>query len=123
MKTDAKDNIMTTPRITEDPMYLMLRDDDVEGFNNARAAGQNCDLAGCDLRGLDLRNLNLSNMDLTDTYFRGSDLRGIDFRGCNLDGASLADAKISGCYFPIELEAQEIHLSVSMGTRLRHKYD
>lgn len=112
---------MTTPKISEDPMYLMLRDDDVEGFNNARESGQECDLAACDLRGLDLRNLNLTGMNLVDTYFRGADLRGIDFRGCILDGASLADAKVSGCYFPIELDAQEIQLSVAMGTRLRHK--
>ena len=121
--TNRKDTITIMPKISEDPMYLMLRDDDVEGFNNARAAGQDCDLAGCDLRGLDLRNLNLAGMSLIDTYFRGADLRGIDFRGCNLDGASLADAKISGCYFPDELDAHEIQLSVTMGTRLRHKSD
>lgn len=112
---------MNAPRITDDPLYQMLRDDDVEGFNNARESGQDCNLAGCDLRGLDLRNLNVSNLSLKDTYFRGADLRGIDFRGCNLDGASLADAKISGCYFPAELDAAEIQLSVTMGTRLRHK--
>ncbi|GAA6144457.1 pentapeptide repeat-containing protein [Thalassolituus maritimus] len=111
---------MTTPQISQDPMYLMLRDDNVDGFNAARESGQACDLTGCDLRGLDLRKLNLAGMDLTDAYFRGSDLRGIDFRGCNLDGASLADAKISGCYFPAEIQAEEIRLSVSLGTRLRH---
>ena len=111
---------MTTPQISQDPMYLMLRDDNVEGFNQARESGQSCDLTGCDLRGLDLRKLNVAGMDLTDTYFRGSDLRGIDFRGCRLGGASLADAKISGCYFPLELSAEEIRLSVTMGTRLRH---
>jgi len=111
---------MTTPAISQDPMYQMLRHDDVDGFNQARAAGQECNLSNCDLRGLDLRNINLDNMDLTDTYFRGSDLRGIDFRNCILDGASLADAKISGCYFPDAISAQEILLSVTQGTRLRH---
>ena len=38
----------------------------------------------------------------------------------SLTSASLADAKISGCYFPPELSAEEIRLSVTMGTRLRH---
>ena len=111
---------MATPHISQDPMYQMLRLDDVTSFNAARERGQNCDLSGCDLRGLDLRKANLTGMDLTDTYFRGTDLRGVDFRGCCLDGASLADAKISGCYFPPELPASEIQLSVSLGTRLRH---
>jgi len=111
---------MTTPSISQDPMYQMLRDDNVSGFNAAREAGQHCDLRNCDLRGLDLRNINLADMDLSDAYFRGADLRGIDFRGCCLDGASLADAKISGCYFPQDLPAIEIHLSVTLGTRLRH---
>lgn len=111
---------MTTPQISQDPLYQMLRNDDVAGFNSARESGQPCNLEGCDLRGLDLRKLNLTGMDLTDSYFRGSDLRGIDFRGCCLDGASLADAKVSGCYFPHDIPATEIQMSVSLGTRLRH---
>ncbi|HCM04574.1 MAG TPA: hypothetical protein DIC30_01060 [Oceanospirillales bacterium] len=113
---------MSGPIISDDPLYQLLRDDDVAGFNQAREAGQECDLSGCDLRGLDLRNLIIKGMNLEDTYFRGADLRGIDFSGCNLNGASLADAKISGCYFPIELTPAEIELSVTMGTRLRHIY-
>jgi len=111
---------MNGPIISDDPLYQLLRHDDVAGFNQAREQGQHCELSGCDLRGLDLRNLQIAGMNLQDTYFRGSDLRGIDFRGCNLNGASLADAKISGCYFPIELNPDEIQLSVTMGTRLRH---
>jgi uncharacterized protein YjbI with pentapeptide repeats len=114
---------MNGPIISEDPLYQLLRNDDVTGFNEAREQGQDCDLSGCDLRGLDLRNLQIKGMNLEDTYFRGADLRGIDFRGCNLNGASLADAKVSGCYFPIELTPEEIQLSVTMGTRLRHIYN
>lgn len=110
---------MPTPVISQDPLYQMLRHDNVQGFNDARAQGQSCDLRGCDLRGLDLRNINLQGLDLTDAYFRGTDLRGIDFRGCHMDGVSLADARISGCYFPVEIPAQEILLSVTHGIRLR----
>jgi len=32
----------------------------------------------------------------------------------------LADAKISGCFFPEDISAQEILLSLEQGTRLRH---
>ena len=101
-------------------MYQMLRHDDVEAFNKARENGTHCDLKGCDLRGLDLRNVNFAGMDLTDAYFRGTDLRGIDLRDCCLDGVSLADAKISGCYFPVDIPATEIQLSVTYGIRMRH---
>ncbi len=111
---------MATPVISQDPLYQMLRHDNVQGFNQARASGTLCDLRGCDLRGLDLRGINLANADLTDAYFRGADLRGIDFRSCLMDGASLADAKISGCYFPVAIPAAEILLSVTHGIRLRH---
>jgi uncharacterized protein YjbI with pentapeptide repeats len=111
---------MNNPVISDDPLYQLLRNDDVVGFNKARSEGQPCNLEGCDLRGIDLRHLIISGMSLKDAYFRASDLRGIDFRGCNLEGASLANAKISGCYFPAELSPEEIQLSVSMGTRLRH---
>lgn len=111
---------MSGPRISDDPLYQLLREDDVEGFNVARSQGQPCDLAGCDFKGLDLRGLILQNINIENAYFRSADLRGIDFRGCNLNGASFADAKISGCFFPEEITAAEIQLSVTMGTRIRH---
>jgi uncharacterized protein YjbI with pentapeptide repeats len=114
---------MNGPIISDDPLYQLLRNDDVTSFNQAREQGQDCDLSGCDLRGLDLRKLKIAGMNLENTYFRGADLRGIDFRGCNLNGASLANAKVSGCYFSIELNPDEIQLSVTMGTRLRHTYN
>ena len=108
-----------SPRISQDPMYQLLRDEKVEQFNKLKADGKLCDLTGCDFKGLDLRNLDASGLDLTDAYFRGADLRSVDFRGCKLAGASLADSKISGCYFPDDITAQEILMSVQQGTRLR----
>ena len=110
----------TPPAISQDPLYQMLRNDDVAGFNQAIRDGKTCDLRGMDLRGLDLRGLLLKGMDVSDCYLRGADLRGIDFRGCNLDGVSLANARVSGCYFPADLGAAEIRMSVELGTRLRH---
>jgi hypothetical protein len=48
---------MTGPIISDDPLYQLLRNDDITGFNQARSEGKSCNLLGCDLRGLDLRRL------------------------------------------------------------------
>lgn len=108
-----------TPIISQDPMYQLLRDDKVPDFNKLKAQGKKCDLTNCDFRGLDLRDMDVRGVDLSNAYFRGTDLRSIDFRGSRLNGASLADAKISGCFFPEDISAQEIMMSVEQGTRIR----
>lgn len=109
------------PQIKDDPMYRLLREGAVEEFNSRRAAGESCDLRGCDFRHLDLRKLDADGLDLRNAYFRQSDLRGVDFTGANLEGASINAAKISGAYFPHELGAEEITLSLTHGTRLRYR--
>jgi uncharacterized protein YjbI with pentapeptide repeats len=109
-----------TPHIKDDPMYRLLRDGAVEEFNRRRAEGETCDLTGCDFRSLDLRKLNADGLDLRDAYFRQSDLRGLDLSNTNLEGASINAAKISGAYFPAELSAEEISLSLTHGTRMRY---
>ncbi|MCY1251411.1 Pentapeptide repeats (8 copies) [compost metagenome] len=78
-------------------------------------------MVGGDFRGLDLRELNADGVDFSDAYFRSADLRGIDFRNAHLEGASLAHAQISGTYFPVELSADEILMSMNFGTRLRYR--
>lgn len=108
------------PKITQDPLYQLLREEKVQEFNARRLKGEICDMRGVDLRGLDLRNMNVDGLDFTDAYFRGADLRGLDFRKARLEGVSLASANISGCYFPKELRAEEILLSVTHGTRMRY---
>ncbi|WP_396587786.1 pentapeptide repeat-containing protein [Bermanella sp. R86510] len=107
------------PVISQDPMYQLLRNEQVAEFNKLRKQGKSCDLTGCDFKGVDLRALDVRGLDLTNAYFRGADLRSLDFRGAKLNGASLADAKISGCFFPDDISAQEVMMSVSQGTRLR----
>ncbi len=107
-------------RQIDDPLYQALRDENIEGFNQARKKYESLpSFAYGDFRGLDLRGLNAEGLDLTHAYFRGADLRGIDFRGANLEGASIAHSKISGCYFPHDLEADEIVMSLNHGTRMR----
>ena len=107
------------PKFSKDPMYQLLRVDDVKGFNLRKQQGQTCDLTGVDLRGLDLRGLDAAGLDLRGSYFRDADLRGIDFSTADLDGASIRGARISGTLFPRNLSAEEIRLSWEHGTRMR----
>lgn len=107
------------PKITKDPMYQMLRVDDVKGFNRRKEQGGTCDLTGVDLRGLDLRGLQADGLDFSGSYMRDADLRGVDFSGANLDGVSIRGARISGTLFPRDVTAEEIRLSWEQGTRMR----
>ncbi len=109
------------PQIKDDPMYRLLREGDIEEFNTRRAAGETCELVGCDLRTIDLRKLDARGLDFRDCYFRQADLRGVDLSQTNLEGASINAAKISGAYFPKELSAEEITLSLTHGTRMRYR--
>jgi len=99
----------------------MLRLEDIKGFNEMRDQLDTNQLSSGDYRGRDLRNMNADGLDFSNAYFRNSDLSGIDFRNTNIEGASLLDAKISGVYFPDELSAEEIRLSLETGARLRYR--
>ncbi len=112
---------MSHPRQLDSPLYALLHKDDIAGFNLQRPRSGTIDMAGGDFRGLDLRELNAEGIDFTDAYFRSADLRGVDFRTSSLEGASIAHAQISGAYFPPELSADEILMSVNFGTRLRYR--
>lgn len=107
------------PAISNEPLYLLLREGKVEEFNRKKQAGEYCDFKSCDFRSLDLRGLDATGLDFRGAYFRKCDLRGIDFRGSLIDGASINGAKISGVYFPLNIPAEEILLSLEHGTRLR----
>ena len=58
---------------------------------------------------------------MSDCYLRHADLRGVDFSQTRLQGASINGARISGTYFPPELSADEINLSLLHGTRMRYR--
>jgi uncharacterized protein YjbI with pentapeptide repeats len=102
-------------------MYLLLRDRETGEFNRRKAAGEPAVLAGCDFSGMDLRGLDADGLDLRDAYLHQTDLRGLDLRRANLEGASLHEALIAGCYFPPQLGADEIELSLQHGTRMRYR--
>lgn len=112
---------MDKPKIKQDPLYQLLRQEDIKSFNDQRDTLDTSELKNGDYRGRDLRNMNARGLDFSNAYFRNADLSGIDFRTTNLEGASLLDAKLSGAYFPPELSAEEIRLSLDTGTRLRYR--
>lgn len=112
---------MTQPHMLDNPLFRLLRSDDIEGFNAQKPKEGIIDLSEGDFRGLDLRKLDTSRLNFTNAYFRGADLRGLDLRHTQLEGASLAHAQISGVYFPVELSAAEVLMSMQFGTRLRYK--
>jgi hypothetical protein len=109
------------PIISDDPMYLLLRDRLVEEFNRRKAAGERPVLVHCELTGMDLRDIDADGLDLTDACLNDADLRGVDLRGAILRGATLHGARIAGAYFGDELRAEEIDLSLQHGTRLRYR--
>ncbi len=111
---------MNKPVIKQDPLYQLLRNEDIRGFNEQRDQLETGELKSGDYRGRDLRNMNARGLDLSNPYFRNTDLSGIDLRDTNLEGASLLGAKLSGTYFPPQLSAEEIRLSLDTGTRLRY---
>lgn len=108
-------------RTSAHPLYLALREEDIDKFNALRAAGEPCDFSYMDLRDMDLRGADLSGVNLGNAYLRQCDLRGLDLRTCNLEGASIRSAKVSGTYFPEELSSGEIFMSLNHGTRMRYR--
>lgn len=110
----------TGPKFLDNPLYVMLRDGQIEAFNRKRPEGP-MELRGGNFRGCDLRGANLRDVDLSGGYFRGADLRGLDLSRTRLEGATLAAALISGCLLPLELQADEVRLSLEQGTRLRYR--
>lgn len=107
------------PTIKQDPLYQLLRDEQIDAFNARVAAGATVDLADADLRNVRLQGANLRTANLRGAYLRGANLKGCDLSGAELAGASIHEAHIGGCLFPANISAEEIRLSLEFGTRLR----
>jgi uncharacterized protein YjbI with pentapeptide repeats len=97
-----------------------IRNDEAERFNSeiATLAGP-VDLENCDLSNQDLRRFNLRSANLRNAYLKMADLRGVDLSDAQMDGASINRAHISGAFFPRNIPAQEVWLSIEHGTRMR----
>jgi uncharacterized protein YjbI with pentapeptide repeats len=94
--------------IRDSKLANLLREGHFEEFNRL-AAQEPPDLRNADLRMLDLRHANLTH----------ADLRGLDLSEASLEGASLHGTRVSGVLFPTALNAEEIRLSLTFGTRMR----
>lgn len=101
-------------------LVRLLREEQIDDFNE-RAKASPPQLENADLRMVDLRHADLVKANLRGAYLRNADLRGVDLSDADLTGASLHDARISGCLFPPSLPAEEITLSVTLGTRMRQR--
>ncbi len=113
---------MERVKIIDDQLYNLLRQEKIKEFNQRKQEqGDVVSFQFCDFRGLDLRGMDADGLDLRGAYFRGADLRGIDFRRAHLEGASIASTKISGCFFPSAISADEIMMSLNHGTRMRYR--
>lgn len=109
----------TKPVISDNELYQLIRNENVEAFNSQRDKSKPLNFRGLDFRNQDLRGMDVTNVDFTDCYFRSADLRGLDLRTCKLDGASMHNARVSGAYFPDNISPWEIRLSIEFGTRMR----
>ncbi|MDR2946559.1 MAG: pentapeptide repeat-containing protein [Candidatus Adiutrix sp.] len=105
--------------VKRSPKPQILFEENREAFNRAVEKGQRPDFSNQNLSDLDLSGFNLKTANLAGAYLRGANLNGQDLSEANLHGASLKQAKISGCLFPTNISAEEIRLSVDLGTRMR----
>jgi uncharacterized protein YjbI with pentapeptide repeats len=104
------------PTFKETPLSLALREGGPLAPNDGSGPP---DLAGASLRGADLRRTDLRKADLRGAYCHSADLRGVDLSGANIEGASFHMARVAGAYFPANVTADEIRLSLEIGTRVR----
>lgn len=109
----------STPRFINSPAYRCLRVGDIAGFHHYTSEESLVDLSNADLRSVDLRKVDLSKVVLRGAYLKEADLRGQDLRQHDLEGCSLRHAKVGGVYFPDDLRAEELQMSLHFGTRLR----
>lgn len=110
---------MAAPLFLDHPAYRALRVDDLDGFHLAVINHTTVDFTGADLRGIDFRKADLSKIILKEAYLRDADLRGCDLRHMDLEGASFHGTKVAGAYFPANVSAAELQMSVVHGTRVR----
>jgi uncharacterized protein YjbI with pentapeptide repeats len=106
-------------KFKETPLSIALREGKVEEVNELASGAQTIDLSRANLRGADLRHANLRKADLRGAYCHSADLRGVDLSEAQIEGASFHLARVSGAYFPPNVSADEIQLSMDLGTRVR----
>ena len=104
--------------VRDSELRMLLLDRKIDEFN-ARVEEEPADLENVDLRTADLQGANLLRANLRGAYLRNADLRAVDLYQADLEGASIHTARIAGTRFPPNISADEIRLSVDLGTRIR----
>lgn len=110
---------MAEPKYLEDPAYRCLRVEDIDGYEMAIINRPEVDFTDANLRSVDLRKADLEKVILKGAYLRDADLRGCDLRHMDLEGTSFHNAKVAGAYFPYNVHALELEMSIVHGTRIR----
>ena len=112
---------MDKPVIKQDPLYQLLRNEDIKSFNEQRDQLDTSELKNGDYRGRDLRNMNAAGLDFSNSYFRNADLSGIDFRETRPGRRQPAGCKAFRYLLPGGNRARRrLRLSLETGTRLRY---
>ncbi len=109
------------PQFPDDEAFRNLRAGEIDAFHKNIEGRDVVDFSGSDLRGATLKGADLSRVNLRNCYLRDADLSGQDLRDHDLDGCSLLRAKVSGTYFPDDISASEVRLSLEFGIRMRHR--
>ena len=110
---------MGKARFIDDEAFRSLRAGDAQTFHHLIDRRSSVDFTDADLRGTDFRSVDLAKVVLRGAYLKDADLRGMDLRKVDLEGASIHNARIGGTYFPANIPAAEVELSVKYGTRMR----
>ena len=113
---------MSLRNLDGDPIYEALFQGDYRKYNQLMESHEGpIDLSFTNLSNVSLMRIHsISRVILTGARLKMSDLRGLDLSEHNLEGVSIQKCQISGTYFPPDISAQEILLSLETGTRLRH---
>lgn len=110
---------MNTLKLLNDDAFRALRAGEIDSFHRMISTRAAVDFSETDLRAVDLRKIDLKKVVLRGSYLKLADLRGCDLRHMDMEGCSLHQAKVGGTYFPANVSAEEVRLSVQEGTRIR----
>jgi uncharacterized protein YjbI with pentapeptide repeats len=110
---------MAQPKFINDDAFRALRAGEIDAFHRMVSGRASVEFSDGDLRAVDFRKVDLTKVSLRGAYLKLADLRGCDLRHMDLEGCSLHQAKVGGAFFPDNVSAEEIRLSLQEGTRIR----
>ena len=115
---------MDKPVIKRDPLYQLLRTEDIKGFNEQREQLDTSELQSGDYRGRDLRNMNAREAWISATPIFATPTSAVSI-------FAIPTWRAPACWMPSyrapispqSSAPQEIRLSLDTGTRLRYEKD